>query len=342
LGETALQISEAKSITPPQESSILLQVPVMSYFPGWGSLILNVPPQALCLDEYLQACTERYTACLDCLEDTHNVPGVTATARFHHLKLDANGRPRWEDLAKNLGNHILYYCFSTRRRSEARNDVELMELRREARQFFRDKSRAGEAGEMLLYFLLEAVLRAPQVVAKISLKTNPSMETFGSDGIHMRWHEADGVLDLFFGEAKLYRNLGRAATEAVRSIEKFHEKGMEDFELRMVTRHFKHVDSPMKDSVLAYVNRGTATETVRINHACLLGYNWDGYEKLPEGRMEEMIATFRDRYRTRLEGIRSTVNRQFGHFSQQRLRFEIFILPFVSVDDFREAFLEAL
>jgi len=297
---------------------------------------------ALSLEEYLQVGVERYTACLDSLEDTYELPGLRATAHFHHLKLDGNGRPRWNDLAKNLAYHILSYCFTVQRRQEARSDVEIMELRDEARAFFRDEQRAGEAGEMLLYFILEAVLRAPQMVAKISLKTNPAVETFGSDGIHMKWSDEESVLDLFFGEAKLYASFAKAATDAVVSIEKFHTNRMEEFELRMVTRHFKHAKGPLKDAILGYVKRGTASETVRINHACLLGYDWKAYGKLPSGRVAEMIAALQSEYRRDMKRIHDILDDRFSRFSNKELRFKIFVLPFTSVDEFRRAFLETL
>jgi hypothetical protein len=228
------------------------------------------------------------------------------------------------------------------RRNEARSDPEILELRHEAREFFRNESRSGEAGEMLLYFLLEAILGAPQMVAKIALKTNPALETFGSDGIHMKWHENDGVLDTYFGEAKLFKRLGDASASAVKSIEKFHEKNMEEFELRMVTRHFKHAEGDLKDTILGYVNRGTAQTTVRLNHACLLGYNWDAYAGLPEGPLGEMIESFRGAYENEFSRIGTILNKDFARFKNKRLRFEVFILPFTSVDDFRAAFLEAL
>jgi hypothetical protein len=290
----------------------------------------------------LQVATERYAACLDALPQEESDWDVTATARFHYLKVDANGRPRWHDLAKNLAYHILSYCFSVQKRQQARSDADLMELRDEARQFFRDEERSGEAGEMLLYFLLEAVLNAPQMVAKISLKTNPKVETFGSDGIHMKWDEADDVLDVYFGEAKLYQDLDRAASEAVESIEKFHARSMEEFELRLVTRHFKHTEGPTRDAVLGYVNRGTASETVRVNHACLLGYEWDEYANLPDGKLDAMIKEFRSRYERDRPRIEALLNEKFARFREKRLRFEIFIVPFTSVEEFRKAFLESL
>lgn len=294
------------------------------------------------LDRYLRACTKRYSACLDSLPATATLSGLEATARFHYLRLDSNGRPRWLDLAQNLAFHILYYCFSVQKRDGARTDDDVLELRQEAREFFREAERSGEAGEILLYFLQEVILKAPQIVAKISLKSNPRLETFGSDGIHVRWHEKDGKLDLYFGEAKLYRNLASAADEAVKSILGFHKKGMERFELRMVTRHFKHADGPTKEAVLDYVKTGTAANTVRINHACLLGFNSNAYARLPHGGDKDLQQIFCERYQANVESLKEAIEKKFSHFKRKRLRFEVFVLPFTSVDQFRKAFLQAL
>ena len=297
---------------------------------------------SLSLTELLQASTERYDACLDALEETHTVAGLQATARFHHLRLDGNGVPKFRELAECLADHITFYCCTAQKRSGAKTEDELMLLRREARDFFRDERRSGEAGEMLLYFLLEAVLGAPQMVTKIALKTNPELETFGSDGIHMKWHEEHGMLDVYFGEAKLYADIGSAMTKAAESIESFHENDMDRFELRMVTSHYKHADNATKYAVLRYVDRASSAVNCRINHACLLGYNWDAYGRLPEGDLDGMIAAFQDHYRTDLPRLHQLLDSRFSRFASKRLRFEIFVLPFTSVDEFRTAFLAAL
>ena len=117
---------------------------------------------------------------------------------------------------------------------------------------------------------------------------------------------------------------------------------MEEFELRLVTRHFKHAIGPTRDAVLSYVNRGTSAETARVNHACMLGYNWDAYSTLREGKVEAMIEEFRSRYERDRPRIEAMLNERFSRFREKRLRFEIFIVPFTSVDEFRKAFLESL
>jgi len=297
---------------------------------------VKLPP--ISLEQFLQASTERCDACLQALPELVAVKGVHATARFHHLRLDGNGRPKFRELAECLADHILTYCCTAQKRARAKTDDELLALRREARDFFRDEKRSGEAGEMLLYLLLEAIVGAPQMVTKIALKTNPEMETLGSDGIHMKWHAEHGQLDVYFNEAKLYQDIGDAASKAVESIETFHEKDMERYELRMVTSHYKHADDQTKAAVLEYVDRASSAVNCRINHACLLGYDWDAYGRLPEGDLQVMIDTFQGHYRAELPRLQSILNGRFARFAEKRLRFEIFVLPFSSVEEFRQAF----
>lgn len=290
-----------------------------------------VQPAPISLQQLLQVSTRRCEACLHALPDTYAVPGLQATARFHHLRLDGNGRPKFRELAECLADHVTYYCCTAQKRGRAKADDELLALRREARSFFRDERRSGEAGEMLLYLLLEAILEAPQMVTKIALKTNPEMETFGSDGIHMKWHVEHGMLDVYFSEAKLIGDIHDAATKAVESIELFHERDMARYELRMVTSHYKHVDDATKAAVLEYVDLAGSAVNCRLNHACLLGYNWDAYAGLPEGDMNSIMDAFQMRYRAELPRLQKVLDGRLARFAEKRLRFEIFVLPFSSL-----------
>ena len=117
---------------------------------------------------------------------------------------------------------------------------------------------------------------------------------------------------------------------------------MDRFELRMVTSHYKHADDQTKEAVLRYVDRASSAANCRINHACLLGYDWDAYGRLPGGDLDGMIAAFQNHYRADLPRLHELLESRFSRFASKRLRFEIFVLPFTSVDDFRAAFLAAL
>lgn len=299
------------------------------------SLVAPSPPN---LTKYLEASTAQYEACLDCLTDRGSITGFDATLRYHHLRFDANGQPKFADLAEVLADHIIEYCFSARRRGSPRKPHEHARLAREGRAYLRKMTTSGEAGEMLLYLLLEAVLQAPQMVAKMELKTNPKLEGNGSDGIHMKWHDTDDVLDVYFGEAKLEQTIYAALDSMIESINKFHADGLQEHEFGLVTSHYKHACAKTRKAVLDYLDRKVPGKDCRINHACLVGYDWEKYKELQQTPANQIHAEFGKHYSADLPRIQKLISTRFVNFSHHHLRFEIFFLPFPTVQSFRDAF----
>ncbi|MGV0383116.1 HamA C-terminal domain-containing protein [Corynebacterium segmentosum] len=76
----------------------------------------------------------------------------------------------------------------------------------------------AEGGEILLYALLEAVLRAPKLLSKMELKTSNQMPIYGADGVHLLKVEEDQY-QLIFGESKLYGSLRRGLDSAFTSMD---------------------------------------------------------------------------------------------------------------------------
>jgi len=301
------------------------------------------------LAELLSASRQNYDACLDHLDYQHTFSGVSATTRLHHLKLDSNEQPKVAALAKCLVNHAIDYALSARDRPEVLSNQDAMMYAQEARKLFRvvaappgTADLAGEAGELLLYFLLEAVIQAPQVVAKMELKTNTALEVNGSDGIHMRWHPIDGVVDIYFGESKMYADVGTALTRAFESIESFHACGMREHEYTMVTKHFKGVDDTLKQAVKEILDSGKPGPDARINHACLIGYNWSPDGLTPQQALEAVQAEYREQYRLQAPRLHRLLETRLNNCQRKMYRFEEFFLPFVSVQAFRDAFDECL
>lgn len=201
---------------------------------------------------------------------------------------------------------------------------------------------AGEAGELLLYFLLETVLEAPQVVAKIELKTNPAQEVNGSDGIHMRWNSRDNLVDVYFGESKLYTCVGTALTNAFNSIEKFHANGMRDHEYSMATKYFKGADDRVKAAVAEVLDTGRPGPGARINHACLIGYDWAPTGPTPGQAAAAVEAQYRAQYLADAPRLHRLLQTRFDHCQRKQFGFEVFFLPFASVQAFRDAFNAAM
>lgn len=301
------------------------------------------------LNELLSASQEAYESCVDAVSHDCVIEGITATTRLHHLKFDGNGQPMIKALAECLYNHVIDYCIAARNRPEPLTAQDAARLAKEARKLFirpvsseDDPDETGEAGEILLYLLMEIVLRAPQVVAKVELKTNNSMEVHGSDGIHMAWNSDDSVVDVYFGEAKLFTNVSNAMSKAIESVDGFHKRDMCRHELKMVTKHFKYADPNVQTAVAGLLCDGIPTSDVRINHACLIGYDWTAYGQLPSQAIPKLVADFQARYVADAPRLHKLLQRRFDTFTRKHLRFEVFFLPFPSVQDFRDAFNDAL
>jgi len=301
------------------------------------------------LDQYISVDKSDLDSCLDVIEHEELIEGIAANMRIHHMRFDGNGRPVVKALAEALYQYIIDYCISCKNRPEQLNMRQAAKLTKEARELFRhptvtpqNPDSSGEAGEALLFFLSEAILQAPQVVAKMELKTNHKDEVKGSDGIHMKWNSNDELVDFYFGESKLYQDVGKAVSAALESVNDFHDGEMYKHEFNMVTKHFKYADEEVRECVKDLIKFGEPGPGVRINHACLIGYDWTEYGSNPTADLNNHVAEFRSRLRSDGARLAKILNSRFSKFEKKHLRFEVFFIPFPSVRDFRNAFNEAL
>ena len=293
---------------------------------------------------------DNYLKIFNKINHTNNINGVDVNLRFKYIQFDPNGEPKIQLLVDTLVSYFTHYCFSAQKRNidpdlpSTEQERLRNKLQTEARKLFRkwvgDGSTSGEAGEMILWFLLEAVLDAPQIVAKMDLKTNPQLESFGSDGIHMKI--IDDILNIYFGEAKLYSNIGGALDSIFESIEKFHEKGLVKHEYNMVTKNYKHLKENEQKQILDFITDRINSQEVKINHACLVGYDWNEYQKLNTAERESFVRKFETLYKNDTIRLTKLIQTRFDKFSKKHLHFEVFFLPFKSVQELRDKFNEEL
>lgn len=305
------------------------------------------------LDSYLIASKVYYDKVFDRVEHSNVINGVDVDLHFKYLKFNPNGTPKIDKLVEILFSYFTHYCFSSRKRSaEDMDEIEkeqfISSLKDEARDLFRkwkeeditpdNQPKAGEVGEMILWLLTEVILKAPQIVAKMDLKTNTQLEVFGSDGIHVKIDDND-ILNLYFGEAKFYNDIYKALDSAFESIEKFHEDAMYKREYNLVTTHYKHLKPEKQDQVYSYITNRINDDEVKIRHACLIGYDWDEYQKLSDDNERlAFITSFTSIYQAETERLTRLIQTRFDRFSRKEFAFDVFFLPFNSVQELRDAF----
>lgn len=197
--------------------------------------------------------------------------------------------------------------------------------------------RTGEAGELLLYLLTEWILEAPQLLAKMCLKTNRNMPVHGSDGIHVRYFEDRKVLCLYYGESKLHAEVGKAISEAVESITTSLKHESTKHELALVHRHIDltGIDQNAKESLLQFLDPLEERSNNRANVAtCLIGFNFDAFKSgIPAGSDPEI--RFRELAAAKLAELAPRISSSLKAVTDQ---VEFFFFPVPSVEDLRDQF----
>jgi hypothetical protein len=202
-------------------------------------------------------------------------------------------------------------------------------------------ARNGEAGELLLYLLTEWILDAPQLIAKMSLKTNPSMPVHGADGIHVRYSEKDQKLLLYWGESKLHANVGNAIAAAAKSISEALEPDKLKHEIDLVQQNisFSGLQPAEKEALLRYLNPFEEKYNERLDvTTCLVGFNFDGFAKVAAVDPKQAEAEFRSLAEAELAKVAPTLAKALTNKGLATQPIEIFFLPLPSVSDFRDLF----
>ncbi|MCZ0961819.1 DUF1837 domain-containing protein [Paracoccus sp. EF6] len=200
--------------------------------------------------------------------------------------------------------------------------------------------RSGEAGEILLFILVEWLLKAPQIVSKMYLKTNNNMPVHGTDGIHARFDDSTKRLHLYWGESKAHNSLGGAFISAMKSIKDFHEEGGQNLEIPIVSNFsdFNTASPDAKEAFIRYLDPYNEEYNQCVtSFACLLVFDFpfpivgDIDIELCEKEFVNAANVEMHKFLTSLP--EKLADRNIGH-----LRFEFFLVPVPSAQEFRDKF----
>lgn len=267
-----------------------------------------------------------------------------ATLRLYFVQSDPNGLPRVDALAEQLALQIILYCIPRSRINTLAGlpaheaAVEAMKMGRDARDLFtQGQPQTGEAAELLLYALLEQELGLPQLLCKMSLKTNTNVQYHGADGIHAKLLD-DGMLALYWGEAKLYTSVADAMTSCLDDIKPFvtGEGTQQDL---FLLRHYVDVDNDeLKLALLKYFdNKNAEAAKLKMCGACLVAFSHDDYPVMPrdaEALAAELTAL--------VEEWSLSMTTRITNRAMETFELEVFFVPVPSADGFRAAVKKAI
>lgn len=217
-------------------------------------------------------------------------------------------------------------------------------LRQEAFDLFKRAHQAtnrnGEAGELLLYLLTEWLLGAPQIIAKMALKTNTEMPVHGADGVHVRYCADTDRLFVYWGEAKLYQDVGSAITEAAKSIEESLKDEKVKHEITLIKRYLdlSEMSGPAKQAMIQFLDPfGSSTVSRHDVITCLIAFDFDGFT-LAEGTPSDAETEFRKLALGKLEDVAPKIAQALKDKGMAHQAVEMFIIPVPSVARLRELF----
>lgn len=261
-------------------------------------------------------------------------PQGTITCDFCMMKCTANGF-RDVDLIKFILRKVVYYVLQKKEYAGAEFE-DVRDLIIKAERTFSMGSKSGEAGELLLFLLLEAN-DIIQLFSKMNLKTSANMPIHGVDAVHI---QVENEIKLHFGHSKMYEDFTIALDSALDDVERFQTNPMKQTELNLLSSHidesrFGGYAKVIRDLINPYENnRALYKETNSI----FIAANED-FMKVAKNNGMTLDAFMMSEYEKKHDATASLINAKVSHktaIKNEELLF--FLMPMLDVADFRRKF----
>lgn len=265
-----------------------------------------------------------------------------------------DAQPTFDEFIDVVALHVTSFCLPRSSISEAsakakngdhvQAGIAFTELTERAKSLFikarKGSHRSGEGGELVLYIFNEWILKAPQIVSKMYLKTNHNMPVHGTDGIHAKFDVSTKTLHLYWGESKAHASLSGALSAALNSIADFVNDHGEKREIEIVSNFLDKGawDGEAQQALLRYLDPYDELSNERIAvYSCLLVHE-HSYAAKPSGSLADPEAAFVEDVRAAIEKFIEQLKDEIDGKGLALKRFEFFLLPVPSVQAFRDKF----
>lgn len=288
---------------------------------------------------------------LTLVERDITVAGCSVKIHCHCLSLDGNGRVQLHRLAEFMRNAAVDYALPRSKVAEAKardakfNSTEAVaELVERAKRSFTDLAKTGEGGEMLLFLLAERFAKLPQILCKMDLKTDERMHYHGADGVYAGVTQ-DGALKLYWGESKVYGDVGKAIHDCLESLAPFliepeHEGAERERDLLLLSDRADLSDPTLTAALKTYFDRSSPlSKRVRYCGIALVGFAAPFY---PNDDLQVTADEIATSAREALADWQKKIGEGVATNKLEKLEIEFFCVPMPSADDFRTAFLNAM
>lgn len=280
------------------------------------------------------------------------LPGTKTKIRWHRIAHDATlDKPDFEKLIGKLMKLLIDFACP---RSEIVAAHEKLRktgsaegfggLQEKARRLFTKADRAGEVGELLLFYLAERQLGYPQVLCKMPLKTNPNVHAHGADGVHASLSPTTGHLRLHWGEAKLWADFNAALNDCCLSLQEMllgppGAKKTKTRDLELLKDNLDLTHPVVEAAIMQYLDPDDSlSNKVEFCGLALVGFNYAEYATLCAQFTKPDAAAVSARTALWAEKIKAALEKH----ELIGLTIDTLCVPCTSVDDIRSRFKQAL
>lgn len=288
---------------------------------------------------------------LELVERDVVLDGHLVKIHCHCLTVDGNGRVQPHRLAEFMRNAVTSYAIPRSKMAAAKERGEkyksneaVAALHEQAKRSFTDLARTGEGGEMLLFLLAERFLKLPQILCKMDLKTDTRVHYHGADGVYAGV-TGDGLLKLFWGESKIYKDASDAIKDCLASIAPFliepdHEGAEREQDLILLSDKADLTDPKLTTALKQYFNKNSKqSKRVKYCGIALIGFDAAFYPGNDTKGVADEIA---EAAREELEKLKIRIGTRLTKEKLDQIEIELLCIPLPSAERFRQAFLKAM
>ena len=200
----------------------------------------------------------------------------------------------------------------------------------------------------MLYILSMEILRLPQLISKMSLKTSGRLHYQGADAIHFNYNQTTQMLEIYWGESKMEKTITSALKNCFKSISPILTSTISDDspqsrDIQLVIANLPdNIDNKeLEDFLVGYLDLNSdKSNKMDFRAVCFVGFDSKEYPQNPKEKIDsELFAELQ----SKIKGWKKSIKTQIkNHTSLDKFDINIFLMPFDSVDDMRRDFLKKL
>ncbi|MEE4790539.1 DUF1837 domain-containing protein [Pseudomonas alliivorans] len=206
----------------------------------------------------------------------------------------------------------------------------------------------GKYGELMLYMLVEAVLKAPMVSHKLRLLTNVNDQVKGGDGVFFGKYGDE--MSIFIGESKIHQSFSKATDSSLESLDRFHQNysssalSHELFIARSNISENFSLDQ-LETIYNAFLPGTDEYQSCIKTHPVLLVYDDAGISKIEDkctskSHAEQLVEKWISKNGLKLsESINGKVD---GYKKLKKVHLDFFLIPMSDVGGFKKSLYKAI